>query len=313
MVYWKRPDAHTWTLRDMTAVARWSKIAYAPPPVTVFSAIAYSADTLTNAQTARSQDGIVWTTGSAPIGQWEDVVWAQELGLFVAVANNSLSTNTVATSANGVAYAYRTAYAGAWSAIDRNGTMLLAVDAGAGAGTMTSVDGINWTNHPNALQGVGSGWYVVKWFAAGSVWVTTNGILIATSTDGVTWVLRYNTASAFQILSLATNAATMVALSDKDNYVTSVDGVTWTARLLGLSFVARWQACAYNGTVFCAVAQTSTGGDAMTSATGTSSWTSSPSAPAQQWNAIAWSAHMELFAALSINGTQRIMTSSAGS
>lgn len=311
MVYWRRPDPHTWTLRDVTTAARWSKIACANPR-SILAAIAYSADTLTPAVTTRSQDGVVWTIGTAPIGQWEGLVWAQELGLFVAVANNSISASTVVTSPDGITYTTRSAYAATWADVGWNGTTLLAVEDGLGAGVMVSTNGTDWTLHANALQSVGTGWYAVKWFAAAGLWVATNGSLIATSPTGVTWTLRLDNLTAYQILSFAANSSVIVALSDTDTYVTSTDGVSWTTRSLGLAFVGRWQAVAWSGARFCAVAQTSTGEYSITSTTGTSGWTASNTVSALQWNAIAWSDSLDMFAALNINGTQKVMTSSTG-
>lgn len=314
VIHWKRPDAHTWTLRSMAADVRWSKIAYARPPKNIFAAIAYSEDTLTLAVTARSQDGVTWTNGTAPIGQWEGILWAQELGLFVAVANDAFDTDTVCTSSDGITYVSRVGYAGTWNALGWNGTTVLAIEGGVGASAMSSTNGLDWTIHANALQSVGDGWYAVKWFAAGGVWVATNGTLIATSPDGVTWTQRYDSAAVFQILSFSTNDNVMVGLSaSSDSYVTSPDGITWTLRTMGLGFAGYWSAVEWNGTLFCAVAQTSTGDYCATSATGTSGWAARPNAPAQQWNSLAWSAHLEMFAALSINGANRIMTSSTGS
>lgn len=313
-MYWKRPDPHTWTLRAMTTDVRWSKIAYAPPPYTRFVAIAYSADTLTPAAVAVSRDGLVWDIGSAPIGQWEDILWVGDLGLFVAVANNSLSTSTVATSPDGVTWTLRTAFAGAWASLAWNGAALLAVEGGVGASTMSSTDGINWTINANALAPVSNGWYELAWFAAGTTWVATNGNLIATSPDGINWTQRYDSAAAFQIISFGGNDSVLVGLAaSSDSYVTSTNGIAWTLRAMGLGFAGYWSAVEWSGTLFCAVAQTSTGAYCATSTTGTSGWTARPNALAQQWNSIAWSAHLELFAALSINGAQRIMTSSTGS
>ena len=83
--YWKRPDAHTWTLRTSASVTGFGNIrmAYAPPPVNRFVAVAQAGSILLPSTTAYSTDGETWAAGgniASGDAQVSNLVWAEEIG-----------------------------------------------------------------------------------------------------------------------------------------------------------------------------------------------------------------------------------------
>lgn len=162
---WTSVDGITWKLQLAAQGYSWTSVAWSPA-LGLFAAV---TETVLNAvgglvtdQVMTSPDGIVWTSrNSAERNAWQDILWADSLNLFVAVANNSgdgLSIHRVMTSPDGVNWSTQTP-AGqptnfGWSAVAWGGNKLVATAGDAGTtSVMTSPDGINWTqrNFPTAV------------------------------------------------------------------------------------------------------------------------------------------------------------------
>lgn len=135
------PDGITWTARTATAVG-YQSIACSPAGVLV-------AVALNTATGQRSTNGTTWADVTLPASQqWVDVVWAQELSLFVAVSQSGAG-GRVATSPDGIAWTLQSAGVDAndWQDICWSAELGLLV-ATCTTGTnrvMTSPDGVNWT------------------------------------------------------------------------------------------------------------------------------------------------------------------------
>ena len=107
-----------------------------------------------------SADGVTWSNTYAPDGTWLDVIWAKELGKFVAVDMNG----KVALSPDG--YNWTTRYNGTfwptqsvvWA--KEMGLLIATVMSGYDHGIVTSPDGEAWTVQPS---GGGSYLSVVGW------------------------------------------------------------------------------------------------------------------------------------------------------
>lgn len=140
----------------------------------------------------KSVDGITWTTvtPTPPTAQWRDVVWAKEIGLFVAIGDSGTLQRAM-TSPDGNTWTLQTTPAGdypwqclVWAA-DKGLLVALANGTGVGNRCMTSPDGINWTLRAGIAD---SAWISIAYgggrFAAGA---SSGSIRMAWSSDGMTW------------------------------------------------------------------------------------------------------------------------------
>jgi hypothetical protein len=132
-----------------------------------------------------SADGIDWTLRSTEALAWRGVVWAAELGLFVAVAAGGTGPR-VMTSADGAVWA-RVAAApeAAWTGVAFGaGAGLVAVAEGGEA--MTSADGQAWV----LREAPSARWQGVAWAEPiGAFAAVAEGGEVMTSADGRAWAL----------------------------------------------------------------------------------------------------------------------------
>lgn len=174
-------------------------------------------------------DGDTWTTRSNPFvtaSEWvRGVVWAEELGLFVAVGGVAAASGRIATSPDGVTWTARTeTFTDRINGIAWNGTTLVAV--GNGCEIETSTDGVTWTSRtPGGAEPIwGIAWgagLFVSGRETGEVW---------TSPDGVTWTQRGNPMeeSADGVYGVTYAIGRFVAVGADGLSMFSFDGINWS-------------------------------------------------------------------------------------
>ncbi len=220
-----------------------------------------------------------WTSYVSPGQSYEGVCWSPELGLFCAVST-----------------------------------------AGAGSGVMTSPDGVNWTLRSTPVD---NGWNDICWspelglFAA-VAW-SGSAQRVMTSSDGITWTAQ-NTPNSNDYWGICWSPqlrifVAVAATGSGNRAMTSSDGVNWTAQSTPTPDKA-WSSVSWSPDlgIFCAVARPASGNDnlVMTSPDGVN-WTLRTSAANNNWQSVAWSRSLRLFAAVSSSGTgNRVMTSPDG-
>lgn len=186
------PDGITWTSRGATPGQEYfSSVAWSPSLELFVATAGYSAsvhDTMT------STDGINWTGGgliSTAGLDWGDVVWAEELGLFVTGSDNveDNGVDDIATSPDGTTWTLRssgiTAITTGMVAIAWSPTLGLLAAVGFNGFLATSSDGVNWTQRTGSTD---RAWQSVIWAEGiGFVAMANFGGFVMTSADGVTW------------------------------------------------------------------------------------------------------------------------------
>lgn len=195
---WTSPDAQTWTLQTASQGYRWQSVASNSVVMvaltnTVLTAIGGNVTD----QVMTSTDGVTWVgRQSAERNGWEDIVWADTLGLFVAVAD---------TSGDGLS-------------IHR---------------VMTSPDGINWTQQIPASITPSFGWAAIAWGNNTLVATATDAgaTSVMTSPDGVHWTQRNTTISVsprIRGLAYSSQLGLFVMSCGQGHVLRSPNGITWT-------------------------------------------------------------------------------------
>jgi len=199
-----------------------------------------------------SSDGITWTSVTSPFanpgaqatdGYGNDVVWADALGLFVAVGN-APEGDAVATSPDGVTWTSHATNVGFGQGIGWNGSELVVIgeDTTLTYSTLISSDGVTWTAHANPhfdnAQRFGANviWVpsLSKWFACGTGNIngpSGNPYNVISSSDGITWAGAFDDASFEGDLAYSPSLGLLVwgsGSSTSHRIFTSPDGVTWT-------------------------------------------------------------------------------------
>ena len=217
---------------------------------------------------------------------WYKSAWNGSICCAVA-----LSSNTAATSPDGITWTARTLPVSGFSGLTSDGAQFVGVRSGTST-AYTSPDGITWT--PRTLPS-SSTWVDVAW--NGIVFCAiSEGTVAATSPDGITWTPRTLPASAnskqgiaratfgfcvfaFDTAAVYTSAEgiswSTVVLPTRDRYSlandgttncvpiygaditeTSFDGVTWGD--VGLPPSSSWYLAVWDGTEFIAISNTGT-------------------------------------------------------
>lgn len=250
---------------------------------------------------------------------WERVVWAPALNLFVAVAANS-SASAVMTSPDGVTWTTRSpATNDPWSGLTWSPELSLFVAVSTNGTIMTSPDGVAWTGRtsPEANQ-----WTGVCWSPTLSLFVmvgNTGTHRVQTSPDGVAWTSRTAAAAnAYTDVIWASGLSLFVACdasSSTTAIMTSPDGLTWTLRttpaslLLGLAYSPILNLLVAVGGFTTPIGYVLTSPDGVT-------WTSRTPANNNNWRRVLWIAELGVFIACSSDGAavtgQRVMSSLDG-
>jgi len=198
-------DGETW--ENVSSPNEWLGVAWSPA-LNLFCFVSYGGLIST------SQDGITLTPRtSGTTNGFRDVIWAAELGIFVAICNSGTG-DRVSTSPDGINWTQQTTPAdNAWNSVVWSGSLLVAVSSNGTSRVMTSPDGINWTLQNIAFDTV---WNDVAFFsgfgfiAVGSITTETSNIM--RSSDGINW-------SLVDIGSIDGNFTSIDRLGDLDMFV----------------------------------------------------------------------------------------------
>jgi hypothetical protein len=209
-----------------------------------------------------STNGINWvSTTSIGSNFWGGVCFGYDTsrnGLFVAVTYSG-STNSVATSSNGINWTLRYAVANTWRSVcygyDTSGTgLFVAVSTSGTNRVMYSYNGITWTGVASANES--AEWYSVCYGNGLFVAVANAGTgnRVMTSSNGITWTSR--TAVSYSWRSVCYGNGLFTAVADVgfgQNAMTSSDGINWTLRTT--PFDISYAAVTYGNGTFIAVAE----------------------------------------------------------
>lgn len=191
-----------------------------------------------------SSDGVTWTNYATAGGSdiLNAVAWSAELGLFVAVGNN-----TIQTSPDGQTWTSRSTVISTWRVVAWSSELRIFV-AMASISAAWSNDGITWTN--TSAPG-SSSWRALAWSPQLGMFVAlpSTGTTYATSTTGRTWTARTYSSTFNQTWAAMVwvpQAGNFVALQSSTTTgmtMTSVDGLNWTSRAL---ITSGWSGLCYS-------------------------------------------------------------------
>jgi hypothetical protein len=285
----------------------------------LFVAVA-SASIPTSNKAAYSSDGITWTR-IAPGGVsgsgldsnifWSSVIWAKELGLFVAVGNNG--STCVMTSPDAINWTGRTVpdTSSAWTSVCWSPELGLLV-AVSYAGTnivMTSTNGITWVNR------TASGAYnAVVWSAELGLFSAVGFNAAAYSSDGITWTSTTvpDTGSGWFSMVWCPEITTFVACASfvsgtNPALMTSTNGTSWQAvsgSLPTQTFNKNYFSVCWSPDIGAVVALANNSSNPVTIYNDISGWSSLSSSVLNStpWYACAWSWSLGRFVTLSNTG-----------
>ena len=258
-----------------------------------------------------------WNTRASSVdNQWLGIVWAAELGLFVAVATTGTG-NRVMTSPDGITWTTRvSAVDNSWRSVvwaPELGLLVAVAFTGTNDRIMTSPDGIVWTSRITPTPD--RDWGSLTWAPELGLFVAVANSATMTSPDGINWTEGSAVgANTWFSVTWAAELGLLVAVSlngANNRVMTSPDGITWTGRTSASN--NNWRGVTWSPELglFAAVANSGTGNRVMTSPDGIN-WTSRTTPADNDWLGICWSAELGLFAAVAVTGTNRIMTSPDG-
>lgn len=153
--------------------------------------------------------------------------------------------------------------------------------ASTGGTTITSTDGVNWTQRsmPTANQ-----WSTLTFGGGLFVAIVVSTTIAATSPDGINWTLQTLPVSAAWFSSTYGNGTFLAVGYNSSIAVTSPDGVSWTQQALPTT--AQWNGSTYGNGVF-VITATGPGTTAATSPTGVT-WTAQTMPVAANWYSVSY-------------------------
>jgi hypothetical protein len=171
-----------------------------------------------------------WTGVAPPTNDnYEAVVWAPALGLFIAIG-----ASWALTSPDGVTWTAHAVTFDAWNSLAWSPTLGLVAAVSSAGPVMTSPDGVTWTARTPA--GTTEAWTAICWSPALALFVAVGtkvtSYAVMTSPDGITWTGRTAAVptAAWTGVVWASGPALFVAYSNSiaNAIMTSPDGITWT-------------------------------------------------------------------------------------
>lgn len=305
----------TWTTRTTSIDLSYYSVAWSPE-LSLFCAVAETGSGGTGIdRVITSPDGITWTQRNCFAQGWRNVIWASDLGLFVASCITGTTTQRIMTSPDGINWTLRTTpNDNNWRGIAWSPELQLLVCV-ADSGTdrvMTSITGITW-----AAVSVSTGnWQGVCWSAELGIFVAVGSALtgtrVMTSPDGTNWTLRNSAAdNTWRNVIWASELGLFVAVGSSgfnNRVMTSPNGINWTTRTTNSS---GWRDITWSPELklFCAVADSGIADRVMTSPDGIN-WTTRTTNN-NIWLGVCWSPELGIFCSCAATGTNdRIMTSS---
>lgn len=226
---------------------------------------------------------------------WRFSCWVEELGLFVAVAENAASNN-IKTSVDGMTWIARNnptglaLYSVCWSP-----SLGLLVALTAGGKAITSSDAITWTEHacPSGI------FLSVCWSPSLNLFVavafsgTSNRAMY--SSDGVSWTAVSAHANQWRSVCWSSSIGKFVAIADSpsnaNSVMTSVDGIAWVS------------VSAFSGYYFCVTSGNNrlvtvgVGADVMYSDDAVT-WYKTTATRGIEWNSVLFSAELGIYLAI---------------
>ena len=268
--------------------------------------------------------GTEWTAiQAAEDNAWRSVCYAQDKGLFVAVA--STGDNRIMTSPDGINWTARQAPENnTWMSVCYGGGWFVAV--GYGNRIIRSQDGINWESRPVFDAWWRSICYSGSRFVAISI-ANSNGSHTTTSVDGFNWVTQPRLPRDNQWMSICCNDSRFIAVAQSGtgriistiNPMTNTINPSWSTPSGNGS--RQWQSVCYarntnilyaSPGMFVAVANNDTNNRVMTSSNG-EVWALRGDIEDNAWNSICYARNRRLFVAVASSGDNRVMTSQNGS
>lgn len=277
------------------------------------SALGFTADVRARQSIAPS----TWRSGSIPSATWTSIVWADALGLFVAVG----SAGKIATSPDGRVWTLRTAPVAVdfisvcWS--PQLGLLVALATAGTGNRVATSPDGVTWTARASIDDTVT--WESVCWSPERGLFVAVannyTGKAVMTSPDGATWTVRTAPNGGWTAVCWAAEIGLFVAVCwGAGTVMTSPDAMTWTARAGGANL--GWISICWSPALrlFVATADSSVAGNKVRTSPDGINWTARVTPDdARSWATATWAEEIGLFVMLANSGTgNRVAVSADG-
>lgn len=267
------------------------------------TALGFTADVRARQSIAPS----TWRSGSIPSATWNSVIWADGLGLWVAVG----SAGKIATSPDFRVWTLRTAPVavdfGSVCWAPQLGMLVAVAFGGTGNRLATSTNGVTWTAHATVDDTVG--WNAVCWSPEKALFVAVAnnwaGKACMTSTDGVNWTLRTAANGGWSAVVWGAEIGLFVAVQwGYGTVMTSPDGVTWTTRAGGANL--GWVSICWSPTLrlLVSTADTSVAGNKVRTSPDGINWTARVSPDdSKGWMGSTWSEELGLFVVLANSGT----------
>lgn len=237
-----------------------------------------------------------WTTQTTNNNNWNDVIWASSLSLFVAVGSSGVN-NRVMTSPDGIVWTTRSsAVDNNWQAITYSPELELLVavaNTGSGDAIMTSPDAINWTSRTSPH----TNYTVVEWGASVGLFLALGTNTSTRSTDGITWVTGLpSTADEPFSLEWSESLGLFVQSNITDIWYTAT-GVAWSGTLSNTPSVG---AIAWSPDLAIFSGAYNDRSEGSTTSTDGITWaTFANTMSASQWVGMTWAPELKMFIAVS--------------
>ena len=187
----------------------------------------------------------IWTKYNAPIGNWNSVIWVDQLGLFVAVGakgTGGTAGSRVMTSPDGKNWTSQTTPADySWNCVcwsPEYGRLVAVASSGTGNRVMTSTSAVSWSLVSTPVD---NNWMSVCWSNELSLFVAVasgagTGNRVMRSSDGLTWTIGSGVPD-MQWMSVCWGAEPgkfmAVGNAGSNRTMRSLDGITWTNMYVG--------------------------------------------------------------------------------
>lgn len=232
------------------------------------------SDVSTTVSATTVQIGINWTAvNSGTTITLNDITYANNLNLWVAVGNSGVNGSTILTSPDGINWTTRTNPGSQpLNAISWSGTQFVAVGGTPGMGSsliLTSPDGTNWvTRTSSTFSYLESITYLNNLYICGD-----EAGNIQTSSDGITWTIKHNSTQG-AVLDFAGSGNIVIGSYAGGWIASSSNGINWTGQST-ITTTKSLYGIVWTGNQFVAcTAQGGTGGGIITSINSGATWIS---------------------------------------
>lgn len=294
-------NASAWANATLAA-STWYDVTWSPE-LNLF--VAVSSTAASSGNIATSPDGVTWTTRTGTTSNgYTQVCWSPYLGLFVVSSQVIGGNAKIITSPDGITWTARTSTDTAiqWAGVCWSQEIGLFVMMGFSGNCQTSPDGITWTARtmPSNQHWTGVCWSkeLYMFVAISSVTAT-----VATSRDGINWVNRPNIPSGSWISiawSAKLNLFVAVGIGPTNFYMTSPDGIIWTASATVPVAIALYKVIWVDNLELFVVAGGNVSGNTNNFSTSPDgiNWTTQSVAEDNYWFSVAYAPSLNKFAAV---------------